>query len=67
MRTPAQIGTGSGARHALVRRGAIDRAGRDQPLEVGGVFVERAELGDRPPLRGDDRAFARQRRAERRR
>lgn len=35
-----------------------DAAGADQPIEIGGVGIERCELRDRSPRRGDDGSFA---------
>ena len=51
MRTPDHTATGAGGRHGAVRRGGSDGAAGDQPIEVGSLVVERAELraSGRPP------------------
>ena len=57
MRTPAHTGTGLG--WAPLARAARwdDRAGADEAFELGGIGIERAELGDRAAADGDDGAL----------
>ena len=45
MRTPDHTGTGAGGRHGAGAAGRHDGAAGDQPVEVGRLVVERAELG----------------------